>query len=68
MTTGDDKAREEYGRLMREVQLANVRETHRLLTSAWQQKAPGIAAMALTFLAGTSAVLLLVVAARQLAH
>jgi ABC-type arginine transport system ATPase subunit len=44
MTTGDDKAREEYERLMREVQLANVRETHRLLTSAWQQKASAIAA------------------------
>jgi hypothetical protein len=44
MPTGDDKAREEYERLVREVQLANVRETHRLLTSAWLQKAPTIAA------------------------
>jgi hypothetical protein len=44
MPTGDDKAREEYERLVREVQLANVRETHRLLTSAWLQKAPAIAA------------------------
>lgn len=66
MTTGDDKAREEYERLMREVQLANVRETHRLLTSAWRQKAPGIAAAAMTLLTGAGVALLLAVAVRQL--
>jgi hypothetical protein len=59
MTTGDEKNREEYERLTREVQLANLRETHRLLTSPWQQKAPGIAAAVMTFLAGAGVVLLL---------
>lgn len=66
MTTGDEKARVEYERLLREVQLANLRETHRLLTSTWQQKAPGIAAAAMTFLAGAGVAVLLVAIVRHL--
>jgi hypothetical protein len=68
MTTGDEKAREEYERLMREVQLANLRETHRLLTSPWQQKAPGIAAAVMTFLAGVGVALLLAVIVQRALH
>ncbi|WP_049624019.1 hypothetical protein [Frateuria defendens] len=67
MTTGDAKAREEYERLLREVQLANMRETHRLLTSTWRQKVPGIATAAMAFLAGAGVALLLVVVARHVA-
>ncbi len=65
MTTGNDKAHEEYERLMQEVRLANARETHRLLTSAWQQKAPSIAAAVMTLFAGVGVALLLAVAVRQ---
>lgn len=68
MTTGDDKVREEYARLLHEVQLANLRETHRLLTSTWQQKAPGIAVAAMTFLAGAGVALLLAVVVHRLAQ
>lgn len=51
MTTGDEAAQAEYARLMQEVQLANLRETHRLLTSRWHRIAPAIAAGAMIFLA-----------------
>jgi len=47
------------------VRLANARETHRLLTSAWQQKAPSIAAAVMTLFAGVGVALLLAVAVRQ---
>jgi hypothetical protein len=66
MTTGDEKAREEYDRLVQEVQLANLRETHRLLTSTWQQRAPGIAAAAMTLLASAGVALLLAVVAQRI--
>lgn len=64
MTTGDDKAREEHERLMREVQLAIPRETQRLLTSHWRQKAPAIAA-GIMVTAAVVALLSLVGIARQ---
>lgn len=68
MTTGDEKARAEYERLLREVQQANLRETLRLLTSTWQQKAPGIAAAAMTLLAGAGIALLLALVVQRLAE
>lgn len=55
MTTSDEDAREEYARLQREVQLANLRENPRLLTSTWQRRASSIAAgmmIVLAMLAG----------------
>lgn len=67
MTTGDTKASDEYERLLREVRLANMRETHRLLTSTWRQKVPSIATAAMAFLAGAGVALLLVVVVRHTA-
>lgn len=43
MTTGDEKAHEEYERLMREIELAQARELHRLTTSNFHRRAPAIA-------------------------
>ena len=67
MSTDDEKARDEYGRLLREVQLANLRETHRLVTSTWRRKIPSIAAAVMTFSAGACVALLLADVAGHLA-
>lgn len=69
MTTGRDDTRDEYARLMEEVQIAQARELHRLTASSFHCQAPAFTLGAiLAFAMGALAALTVVAGDVFLAH